>query len=283
MRRNIAPFALPAAILLLALVGCSSDDGGPTPSPADGEMNAAFSECPVTVEAVGTGDTWEGVRVTSGVFYPSTDSVHAFEFDEVQDVATPVSMIEKGERFCATGSEDKVSTWANDLPVELTPVLLESGESVYIEGEISAPFDGSSGSARLTADADFITDEVRAEAESLESEKSEADDTQQKPARMSVASSSPQVARCTLYTGGGSPANKAQGTITVRYDGDERTLTVPDGAWDSAEPFEDGTTVEAKRVEITVSTKTAVDITTKDLSCVYLGDDGTSVVEAALN
>lgn len=286
MRRTAASFALPATIALL-LAGCSGGEESTGSSPDDGAGSSAFSECPVAVEEVSAGDLGSEVLVTSGVFYPTNESIQAYEYDEVQDVATPTSMIEVDQRFCAERIDEKVQTYSDDVSIELTPVQLENGEQAYIEGDIGAPVDGPErdsvlGDSWLTADEAFITDEVRAQADEIESGKSEADEDQDKPAKMSISSSSSQVARCTLYTGGSAPANEAQGEITVRYDGDERVLTVPEGTWDNDEPFSDGTTVEASRVEVTVSTEPGVDITTKGLSCVYTGDDATSVVEAAL-
>lgn len=286
MRRTAATLALPATIALL-LAGCSGSEESTGSSPDDAAESSAFSDCPVAVDEVSAGDLGSEVQVISGVFYPTDESIQTFEYDEAQDVASPTSMIEVEQRFCAERVDEKVQTYSDDVSIELTPVQLENGETVYIEGDIGAPIDGAErdsvlGDARLTADEEYITDEVRAQAEELESGQGEAGEAQDKPAKMSVSSSSEQVARCTLYNGAGAPADDAQGEITVRYDGDERVMTIPDGTWDNDEPFSDGTTVEAKRVEVTVSTEPGVDITSKDLSCVYTGDDGTSVVEAAL-
>lgn len=286
MRRTAATLALPATIALL-LAGCSGGEETTGSSPDDGAGSSAFSECPGAVEEVSAGDLGFEVLITSGVFYPTDESIRAYEYDEVQDVATPTSMIEVDQRFCAERIEEKVQTYSDNVSIELTPVELENGETVYIEGDIGAPVDGPErdsvlGDAWLTADEEFITDEVRSQAEEIESGQVEADEAQDKPSKMSISSSSEQVARCTLYNGKGTPANDAQGNITVRYDGDERVLTIPDGNWDKDEPFSDGTTVEASRVEVTVSTEPGVDIASKDLACVYTGNDGASVVEAAL-
>lgn len=285
MRRRTAAMLAPAALALL-IAGCSpgEDDVGTTAGAEESaESSAPFTDCPAAVEEVGAGDLGSEVRVTSGVFYPTNDSIRAYEYNEAQDVATPVSMIEPEQRFCAERVDEKTSTYADDISIELTPVQLENGETVYIEGEINAPFDASESDSFLTADPQYITDDVRAQAEELESGQSASSESRKKPAKMSVSSSSEQVARCTLYTGGGSPANDAQGSIAVRYDGDERVLTVPDGKWDTEEPFSDGTTVEATNtVEVTVSTEPGVDITTKDLECSYSGDDDSSVVSGTL-
>lgn len=288
MRRTAATLALSATIALL-LAGCSGGEESESAgsSPNDGAGSDAFSECPVAVEEVSAGEMGSEVLVISGVFYPTDESIRAYEYDEVQDVATSTSMIEVDQRFCAERIDEKIQTYRDDVSIELTPVQLENGEKTYIEGDIGAPIDGPErdsvlGDSWLTADEAFITDEMRAQADEIESGKSEAVDAQDKPSKMSISSSSEQVARCTLYNGGGAPANDAQGSITVRYDGDERVLTIPDGTWDKDEAFSDGTTVEASRVEVTVSTEPGVDITSKGLSCVYTGKDGTSVVEAAL-
>lgn len=284
MRRTAAILA-PAALALL-IAGCSTGEGETgAAAGADEPANsdAPFADCPVAVEEVGAGDLGSEVLITSGVFYPTHDSIRAYEYDEVQDVATPVSMIEPEQRFCAERVDEKTNTYADDISIELTPVQLENGEELFIEGDMVAPLEASEGNSFLTADPEFITDEVRDQAEELESEQSATNESQNKPAKMSVSSSSEQVARCTLYTGSGSPANSAEGRITVRYDGDERVLTVPSGKWDTEEPFSDGTTVEATRtVEVTVSTEPGVDITTKGIECSYSGDDGSSVVSGRL-
>lgn len=284
MRRTAAILA-PAALALL-IAGCSpgeGDTGATSSTEESAKSDAPFSDCPVAVAEVGAGDLGSEVLVTSGVFYPTHDSIRAYEYDEVQDVATPVSMIEPEQRFCAERVGEKTNTYADDISIELTPVQLENGEEVFIEGEIGAPVEASESNSFLTADPEFITDEVRAHAEELESGQSAANESQKTPAKMSVSSSNEQVARCTLYTGGGSPANDANGSITVRYDGDERVLTVPDGKWDIEEPFSDGTTVEATNtVEVTVSTEPGVDITIEDLECSYSGDDGSSEVSGTL-
>lgn len=284
MRRTAAILA-PAALALL-IAGCSpgeEDAGAAAGTDESAKSDATFTDCPVAVEEVGAGDLGSEVLVTSGVFYPTNDSIRAYEYDEVQDVATPVSMIEPEQRFCAERVDEKTSTYADEVSIELTSVQLEDGEEVFIEGDIGAPIEASDGDSLLTADPEFITDEVRAHAEELESGQSAANQSQNKPAKMSVSSSSEQVARCTLYTGSGSPANDANGSITVRYDGDERVLTVPGGEWDTEEPFSDGTTVEATNtVEVTISTEPGVDITTKDIECSYSGDDGSSVVSGTL-
>ena len=285
MRRRAAAMLAPAVLALL-IAGCSpgeGDAGAAAGTDESAKSDEPFSDCPVAVEEVGAGDLGSEILITSGVFYPTNDSIRAYDYDEVQDIATPVSMIEPEERFCAERVDEKTSTYADDVSIELTPVQLENGEEVFIEGEIGAPVEASESNSFLTADPEFITDEVRAHAEELESGQSAANESQNTPAKMSVSSSSEQVARCTLYTGGGSPANDANGSITVRYDGDERVLTVPDGKWDTEEPFSDGTTVEATNtVEVTVSTEPGVDITTKDLECSYSGDDGSSVVSGTL-
>lgn len=286
MRRTAATFALPATLALL-LAGCSGGGEDTSSGPGDGAETSAFSECPVAVEEVSAGDLGSEVLVTSGVFYPTDESVQGFEYDETKDVASPVSMIEVDQRFCAERIDEKVQTYSDDVSIELTPVQLENGETLYIEGDIGAPIDGAErdstlGDSWLTADEEYITEEVRAQAEEIESGGAEASEAKDKPAKMSISTSSEQVARCTLYTGGSAPANEAQGKITVRYDGEERALTTPDGTWDNDEPFSDGTTVEAKQVEITITSEPGVDIKTKDVACVYTGNDGTSVVEAAL-
>lgn len=284
MRRTAAILA-PAALALL-IAGCSPGEGDTDATSSTEESaksDAPFSDCPVAVEEVGAGDLGSEVLVTSGVLYPTHDSIRAYEYDEVRDVATPVSMIEPEQRFCAKRVDEKTSTYADDISIELTPVQLEDGSEVFIEGDIGAPIDPSESDSFLTADPKYITDDVRDQAEELKKGKSANSESQNRPAKMSVSSSSEQVARCTLYTGSGSPANSAEGLITVQYDGDERVLTVPEGKWDTEEPFSDGTTVEATNtVEVTVSTEPGVDITTKNLECSYSGDDGSSVVSGTL-
>lgn len=176
MRRRTAAMLAPATLALL-LAGCSSgEEGMGAGAEEPTESTAPFTDCPVDVEEVGAGDLGSEVLITAGVYYSPDESIRAYDYNEAQDVANPVDMIEPEQRFCAERLDEKVSTWSDDISIELTPVQLENGETLYIEGEIGAPVPGEErasilGDSWLTVDEEFITDDLRKKAEDLKSGK----------------------------------------------------------------------------------------------------------------
>lgn len=181
--RRLGPPAAALSLLLL-LAACGSDDeqGGDTNNEDNSEEQATSDEeiltdCPIEVTPMGEGG---GGDLLAGVFYHPTEDQRLWEYDDVEDTAVPVEVIEAGERFCGNASSDDeiISTTEEDgNSIMLYPVVTpDNQEDLYVDVRLRASSDEES-DTQLSADTEYLSDEeLEAAADRAEERAEEGSD-----------------------------------------------------------------------------------------------------------
>lgn len=161
-----ALMAVGAAIMLLA--GCSG--GGDAEAGAGGDVDSAQylqDNCPSVVETVGAGDAGDYEALTAGVIYPTDDRLRYFEYDAVNESASPAGFIEVETRFCFDATIEPLKADVDGhAGVDLYPIWNadhqrgEEPESmIYIEGppiRVATDEGSSQGAQGFAVDPDYL-------------------------------------------------------------------------------------------------------------------------------